>query len=1595
MASLHFMTILTLATAVIVFILPTQLEAYYTQNAGCRHNGTWYADKSLVPTTEKCLNCQCTKKTLVCRLKVCPEMPMPPPRGCVVVQKKNTCCPYLSCARLDAFYKIPATRRIIAYLDHYERESIDRVVNDNMLQRRSDDNEVDLYVCVKNGTVYKSGSAMSSSNLCSYCYCIGGTEKCVKPKCMLPLEGCKPIFVDSTCCPVRYDCSTKQTGKSSQEVRYRKTSNKHYMRMSQRLQRNRGCTVGQQFYAEGQKMKSDKDKPCDICFCIRGQRKCAPKKCAPALRNCIPVVPKGQCCPSSYDCGSQRDYRRSQNSRQFNLFSMLFGNDEDQEPSAASEIAVEYPHDRHPEVVEQALKIKPTSSPNHPTTEKSLFDTLREGLEFIDNNNNQMLKDNIDLVGLQPSPTPIPLSLVEKPSTTTEISFLDLLLGPSEANTGDNSSEESQPENKTVSTTDSGLSWVDLLLAPDEEETSSSASLSDKIDVGETSTVQDLTDFDSTISIDRVDKNKFYDLEESEGVLNAEDQDKDFSTTMEMEDTTEPITADDTTQTLPTTLTETTEGTKSTEPIRTEVSSSTRPTSKDEAQNSKKDSENPVITNPAVTTDQPEVAYKTEPVSLGEETTPSTVEPSKEPDFLSVLLDGLSGILASDKPGKNSTTSTTSITTPHIPTAKPMPFFKPLPTEKPHNRINSKIANLTVKPPMILTKDLVNTTFRPLPQHLSKNPIIPISESLYTTTTSSTKPTKSSNTNKTIASPSTTTSAPTTQLPATTSTTIKPLVIKTNPTILEADPLDTSADHTLPPSLPNLKIIPFLPTDAVKADHSKPPSYDYYHHGAGPTSRIDYDQYDDANIYPSITEKYPLYPDIEDGSKAEYIYKFNVEGPDSLVSSTAGKFDGTLGSPAFVKYDFVAAGRQPPKGFSPPTKTEGGFVPKDPLMLDDDHDNVSVKVGDSYQVTQHIIDITTSGDLLNTTKIIDLTTPDPFKDVIRTELPPDLTSLIEDKLKNLIAKANSSNEQTTNNKTQNSFDMNINDKKSSTTVNFHKAAIDDQHTMMTDIQNGNTKVQEEEEVPLKSMQQRKDDDGDDSIAMETQDNASQNAMTNGENNPVQIEEHHHHHSDEMISVTIPPFKSLPQAVIQHMATESVTSTMATDSPLSMSASTENSLATKNKQSSLKMSTISTTSSKRPIKNNRNKTLTIGTSSIVGHGLRQPQLKLTKNKVATSHGHPNATTTETKTFPSSSTTTKTKVSATRRVTSPKPTRLYKPTFRPKGAVAISTTTTTTKIPTITKTNTTVKGPPSSTAHRITGTNIESTPSKTIKRPGGNRPKTNVQNKKPTMNVPVNHTAATTTTRATTTTTTTTTQMPTTIMQTTSPSTISSSSPVTTSSTSPTSSLPISTTANPFLMSPFDKLPFMDASFEVKRNSTTPLYVTPSQQKFVVATGYENSGSLSLPYSLTQSMHETPSASSSSSISYDPASSGNHVKLVDMHSHPSTLSGDLSSISSQQKHQPQHHSSGVHGHTIEVSTSSSSPPRLQNQHQQQQQQQQQHSMLNTLIDPTGILKLAGCNIYGRMYRVGRIILELSSACQECRCTEIGVKCAPLDC
>ncbi|TMW47243.1 hypothetical protein DOY81_007678 [Sarcophaga bullata] len=1571
MAVIGCVNILTSVVVLIAF-LPSQLEAYYTPNTGCHHNGTWYADKSLVPTTEKCLNCQCSKKTLVCRLKVCPEMPMPPPRGCVVVQKKNTCCPYLSCARLDAFYKIPATRRIIAYLDHYERESIDRVVNENMLQRRSDDTDVDLFVCVKNGTVYKSGSAMSSSNLCSYCYCIGGTEKCVKPKCMLPVEGCKPIFVDSTCCPVRYDCSTKQTGKSSQEVRYRKTSNKHYMRMSQRLQRNRGCTVGQQFYVEGQKMKSDKDKPCDICFCIRGQRKCAPKKCAPALRNCIPVVPKGQCCPSSYDCGSQRDYRRAQNSRQFNLFSLLFGKDDELDGSATTDIAIQYPHDRDPAM---ARPVKQKTA----TTERSIFDTIREGLEFIDSNNNQMLKDNEDLLTevkhVRPSPTPIPLSMLSMPSTT-EVSFFDLLLGPSQPNSNhntkvseENTESESSGDEETTPTS-TVVNWVDLLLGPDEED-----------DLKSSDNGEEIINFESTTTTE-------------DNLLKT--------TTEEPNPTEETITMEETTPTLGTTLTDTTEEIKSTHSTKIITENTTRKSPATTMATTSPTTTTPTTTTTArpssTTTRKPlktttwQNKFKTQPMK-------PIVEPVKnsthqKSDFLAQLLDGLSDILVGEnktshskqkplnlKLNFNKTTTTTTTTTTNtvkLPTPKPMPMFKPLPMDKTYTRINSKIANLTIKAPIIATKDAMKTTFISLPPHMKNNstkPLLnttkkpeattlkPITSNQAKVTTNTTSTTTTSTTpavliTTTTDKPVTTTTTTTTT--TTSSTTLKPVLIKTNPSILEAEPLDEDLAPTLPPSLPNLKIIPFLPTDAVKADHNTGSSYDFYHHSAAPISRIDYELYDDANLYPSITEKYPLYPDLEDGSKAEYIYKFNVEGPDSLVSSNAGKFDGTLGAPAFLKYDFAgSAASSSTKGFSPPTKTEGGFVPKEPLIIDDDeHSDVSVNVGDSYHVTQHIIDITTSSaDVLNATKVIEITTPDPFKDVIRTEPPPDLTSLIEDKLKNLITK--SSTTITTNG--------HVNGKPQTVPeIETHSKPTEDTNPM-------NTKTETQIKIKMTdTMNMNKYSDNNNGTAAQTAHTSKKSVGQpyRQSNDDDMLDEANVDVNDYV--TTIPPFKTLPTLNVQQEKQQQLTEGNITKPKLSVSLETATAMDHVKLNRKQTMTTSRTT--KRPtttmttmatIKVNRNKTIANNTTTPQRIQQQKPlkiknptTLNASETKILASSSASTTTTNKSSSGSSLSSATaatsggsvstmKTKSNATRRVASAKPTK------HNNKMTTNNTTTTTVK-------NTGKPGV----------INIERTSVSHSRRTVKPTTKANATTTVTKMKIATQTTAKTTTT--------------------TTPSPIATSTTTRRPTPAPVlHQVKVQTTMNPFLMSPFDKLPFMDASFEVKRNSATPSTITTAsnantslQQHFAVQAtitdanygqDVANDASLPLAASSSSSRHKLMGL-----VHYKHTLN----QLEGLEPQHSPLSAaQFSQVSSPSSSSPSTSTSALAVNTASASSTSSATSTS--------------SALNSLIDPTGILKLAGCNIYGRMYRVGRIILELSSPCLECKCTEIGVKCGPLDC
>lgn len=711
-------------------------------------------------------------------------------------------------------------------------------------------------------------------------------------------------------------------------------------------------------------MRSDADKPCDICFCIRGTRRCAPKKCSPALKNCIPVVPKGQCCPSSYDCGSQRDYRRSQSSRQFNLYNLLFGKEE-QEAEAATAAAMmppnamaeHYPLDRHPTE-------PPVGDALQASSEKSILDTLREGLEFIDGNNNQMLASNMDLVT---AATPTPITevgvAIDEVSSTTELSFLDLLLGPSTENGVKVAAE--------ATTVKKPLSWVDLLLGPDEEEPPLQTMQSSMITESsvDASTALAQPEADATISSTTLSSIKRI----------ADDFDDQLGSD--------------------------------------EIAVGELPA---EAQQI-------VITNSG------NWAGSKQPPSG------STVKPQPPADLFNVLLDGLSDML--DDNVTSTTITTTSTSTRTTTTRQPAkthapPMFRPLPSNKPlHNRINSKLANLTVTPPMVVvtsrygqpvtyrtmpstttttttstttptpkpttsttTTTIATTAASVRPTTATNKPKLKVKTTRRTTTTTTRTPTTTTTTSTTTAKPSTTTVRSTVgpsskpKQPPHIVSSVKPLIIKTNPSILEAEPLDDSDSTapTLPPSLPNLKIIPFLPTDAVntalklQSQSSYSDTNNYYQQSmASDKMDIAYDASYDETVahYPSIASDYPQQQPQQhhlidnsnsnsnhNNDQAAYKYKFNievpaVEPPPEPVVHLGGQYEG---SADYVKYDFDQQVVPPAhSGFSPPTETEGGFMPKEPLVIDGevllDHvtSNVILSIGDKYHVTQHVIDITT------------------------------------------------------------------------------------------------------------------------------------------------------------------------------------------------------------------------------------------------------------------------------------------------------------------------------------------------------------------------------------------------------------------------------------------------------------------------------------------------------------------------------------------------------------------------------------------------------------------------------------------------------------
>lgn len=276
--------------------------------------------------------------------------------------------------------------------------------------------------------------------------------------------------MDASCCPIKYDCSHNSTALGMNvehnnvnkiaNMKRKNRSNGKYLCDRMRLIINTnifplkcklGCVENDKYYQEGERLPQNEKRPCEVCYCIKGVRKCAMKKCAPVIRGCIPKVPsQGACCPTSYDCRRSMKFKRE--SRQENeeeedaeedtdtidFFSLLFGSDDPKEEEPVTDISTTT-------LVSSTTTSLPPFKALPVTTENSFFDLIRAGLEIIDAN-----ADKIDSQINSNVVTTPPFEMTSSENSSTKISNKIYSFAESTEESFEKTTLKSSPEIRTT-----------------------------------------------------------------------------------------------------------------------------------------------------------------------------------------------------------------------------------------------------------------------------------------------------------------------------------------------------------------------------------------------------------------------------------------------------------------------------------------------------------------------------------------------------------------------------------------------------------------------------------------------------------------------------------------------------------------------------------------------------------------------------------------------------------------------------------------------------------------------------------------------------------------------------------------------------------------------------------------------------------------------------------------------------------------------------------------------------------------------------------------------------------------------------------------
>ncbi|XP_068082144.1 titin homolog [Anabrus simplex] len=269
---------------------PTAVDEYYAESGGCYYNFQHYGEGDRIITNEPCLNCTCHNRMLMCYLRVCP-FTKAIGQDCKVEKKPEQCCPIITCPEVPvhlltsstttATPPTPAGSTAVGHPDNYG--------------------------CTIDEVFYTDGAQVpgDSSKPCELCYCIRNRTACVMQECTLHVEGCRPVYAEGICCPVRYDCDYQEATEVFPETTVRPTPG---LVLTTTTPGPLDCHYGEDTFADGALLP--KSKPCEHCYCMRGDIVCAVQECGSPLdhegKNCTALPPQpGQCCTEQYQCETE------------------------------------------------------------------------------------------------------------------------------------------------------------------------------------------------------------------------------------------------------------------------------------------------------------------------------------------------------------------------------------------------------------------------------------------------------------------------------------------------------------------------------------------------------------------------------------------------------------------------------------------------------------------------------------------------------------------------------------------------------------------------------------------------------------------------------------------------------------------------------------------------------------------------------------------------------------------------------------------------------------------------------------------------------------------------------------------------------------------------------------------------------------------------------------------------------------------------------------------------------------------------------------------------------------------------------------------